>query len=104
MKNILRIGKHDLSKITGSMVALITILGLCIIPCLYAWFNIFSNWAPYEADATGRITVGVANMDEGTTALGLTINVGEKITDALAANDAIGWVFADDEKSAVKGV
>jgi putative membrane protein len=104
MKNILKIAKHDLKKITGSVVAIITILGLCIIPCLYAWFNIFSNWAPYEADATGRIIVGVANMDEGTSALGLDINVGEKIVDALAANDAIGWVFAEDETSAIEGV
>ena len=104
MKNILRISKNDLKSITGSVVAIITILGLCIIPCLYAWFNIFSNWAPYEADATGRITVGVANMDEGTNALGLSINVGDKIVDALAANDAIGWTFADDEAAAIEGV
>lgn len=104
MKNILKISKNDLKSITGSVVAIITILGLCIIPCLYAWFNVFSNWAPYEADATGRITVGVANMDEGTETLGITINVGEKIVDALAANDAIGWSFADDEKAAIEGV
>ncbi len=104
MKNILNIGKNDLKKITGSVVAIITILGLCIIPCLYAWFNIFSNWAPYESDATGRISVAVANMDSGSSAFGLSVNVGEKIVDALAANDAIGWHFADDEKAAIEGV
>jgi len=104
MKNILRISRNDLRKITGSVVAIITILGLCIIPCLYAWFNIFSNWAPYESDATGRISVAVANMDEGASALGIDINVGEKIVDALAANDDIGWVFVDDEGAAKEGV
>ena len=104
MKNILNIIRHDFGKITGSVVAIITIMGLCIVPCLYAWFNIFSNWAPYESDATGRISVAVANMDEGSSAAGLEINVGEKIVEALAANDAIGWSFADDEESAIEGV
>ena len=104
MKNILNIMHHDLRKITGSVVALITIMGLCIVPCLYAWFNIFSNWAPYESDATGRIAVAVANLDEGASALGLEVNVGDKIVEALEANDAIGWQFADDEKSAIQGV
>ena len=104
MKNILRISGNDLKRITGSMVAIITILGLCIIPCLYAWFNIFSNWAPYESDATGRISVAVANLDEGSSAFGLSINVGDKIVDALAANDAIGWQFAGSEEDAIEGV
>ena len=104
MKNILRISRNDLRRITGSMVAIITILGLCIIPCLYAWFNIFSNWAPYESDATGRISVAVANMDEGSSTLGININVGDKIVDALAANDDIGWVFVDDEDAAKEGL
>ena len=104
MKNILRIIRHDLRKISGSVVAIITIMGLCIIPCLYAWFNIFSNWAPYESDATGRISVAIANSDEGYTAAGITINVGDKIVEALKANDAIGWQFVDGEESAKERV
>lgn len=104
MKNILRIIRNDLRKVTGSVVAIITIMGLCIVPCLYAWFNIFSNWAPYESDATGRIAVAVANADAGYTAAGLTINVGEKIVDALKANDDIGWQFVESEEEAKNGV
>lgn len=104
MKNILNIGRHDLKKVTGSVVAMITMMGLCIVPCLYAWFNIFSNWSPYEADATGRIPVAVANADEGYTAAGLSVNVGDKIVSALQANDAIGWTFVDSEEEAKQGV
>ena len=104
MKNILRIIRHDLRKISGSVVAIITIMGLCIIPCLYAWFNIFSNWAPYESDATGRISVAIANSDEGYTAAGITVNVGDKIVEALKANDAIGWQFVDSEETAKERV
>ena len=100
MKNILRIMRRDLRKITGSVVAMITIMGLCIIPCLYAWFNIFSNWSPYESDATGRISVAVTNLDGGSSVAGLKINVGDKIVEALEANDDIGWVFVEGEEDA----
>ena len=104
MKNILNIVKHDAGRLTSSVVAIITIMGLCIIPCLYAWFNIFSNWAPYESEATGRIRVAVANDDRGAVMLGLSVNVGEKIKEALEANHDIGWVFTEDSESAIEGV
>ena len=104
MKNILNIMRHDLKKITGSVVAIITVMGLCLVPCCYAWFNILSNWAPYESEATGRISVAVANMDEGSNAAGFKINVGEKITEALGANEDIGWIFVESDKEAVEGV
>ena len=104
MKNIINIIRHDLKRITGSVVAIVTVMGLCLVPCSYAWFNILSNWAPYESDATGRISVAVANMDEGANAAGLSINVGEKIVEGLEANDDIGWVFLDNEEEAVEGV
>lgn len=104
MKNIINIITHDFRKLGSSIVALITIMGLCIVPCLYAWFNIFSNWAPYESEATSRIAVAVANEDKGSELLGLTINVGEKITEALKANKDIGWVILDSKDEAVEGV
>ncbi len=104
MKNILNILRHDAGKLTSSVVAIITIMGLCIIPCLYAWFNIFSNWAPYDSEATGRILVAVANEDEGAKLLGLNVNVGDKIVEALKGNDAIGWRFTDDSEQAIEGV
>jgi len=104
VKNIFNIAGYDLRKITGSVVAIITILGLCIVPCLYAWFNIFSNWSPYESEATGRISVSVVSEDEGTEILGLSINVGDKIIEALKGNDQIGWRFEENEDAAIEGV
>ena len=104
MKNILNIIKHDTRKATGSVVAIIIIMGLCIVPCLYAWFNIMSNWSPYESDATGRIKVAVASADEGAEMFGIELNVGDKIIDALKANDAIGWTFTESCEEAIEGV
>ena len=104
MRNIFNIMWHDLKRCGSSVVAIITIMGLCIVPCLYAWFNIFSNWQPYEAEATGRISVIVANEDKGSETLGLSINVGDKIVTGLEANDAIGWSFTDSAEKAKEGV
>ena len=46
MRNIWRIFRADWQRISASVVAVVVIMGLCLIPCLYAWFNIFSNWDP----------------------------------------------------------
>ena len=102
MKNILTIIKNDFKRINSSVVGLVIILGLCVVPCLYAWFNIFSNWDPYGPDATSRIKVAVASEDEGQSVLGLKINIGSQVISALEANDSIGWVFVDSEKDALE--
>ena len=46
MRNIWHIIRGDARRICRSVVAIVVIMGLCIVPCLYAWFNIFSNWDP----------------------------------------------------------
>lgn len=104
MKNILNIIRHDMKRLTASAVAMITIMGLCIIPCLYAWFNIFSNWDPYSQQSTGRIAVAVACEDQGVDMLGFKVNVGQKVVDALKGNNDIGWVFVDSTQDALNGV
>lgn len=95
MKKVWEIFRHDLKKIFTNPVAVIVLIGIMIIPALYAWFNIYSNWDPYSA--TSGIKVAVANMDEGATIEGLNVNVGDMIVDKLATNDAIGWEFMSEE-------
>lgn len=101
MKNVLSICRADLKRISTSVVAIVVLLGLCAVPCLYAWFNIFSNWDPYGSDSTGRIKVAVASADAGAEVLGLELNVGDSVIDALKANDSIGWVFCDSTDEAL---
>ena len=40
MKNIFRIFKNDVSRIRSNVIAMIVIMGITVIPTLYAWFNI----------------------------------------------------------------
>ena len=104
MKNIISICKNDLRRTSASVVAIVVILGLCAVPCLYAWFNIFSNWDPYGSESTSKIRVAVASEDKGAQLLGLDINIGSQVMSALEANSDIGWVFASDADEALEKV
>lgn len=86
------------------MVAVVIIMGLSILPALYAWFNIFSNWDPYEPAATSQLKVAVASDDAGAEIMGLSLNVGDSVLEALGANTTIGWVFPGTTEEALEGV
>ena len=59
MNKILKVFTNDMKKISTNVIAVVIILGLSILPSLYAWFNIFSNWDPYGPGSTGNIKVAV---------------------------------------------
>ena len=49
---------RDIRKIRTNVIALIVVLGVTVVPCLYAWFNIAASWDPYGN--TGNLKVAVA--------------------------------------------
>ena len=104
MKNIFGIFRADFRRISNSVVASVVIIGLCLVPCLYAWFNILSNWDPYGEASTSNIKVAVANEDRGAKLMGMELNIGSLVMDGLAANHQLGWVFVDDRQTALEGV
>ncbi|NFF68826.1 YhgE/Pip family protein [Clostridium sporogenes] len=101
MKNIFRIYIRDLQNITTNWVAIVVMLGLMILPSLYAWFNIESSGDPYAN--TKSISVAVVNKDKAAVFKGQSINVGQELVNKLKINKNIGWKFVD-EKEAEKGV
>ena len=104
MKQIIRIFISDFKRLKTNVVAVVMIIGLSILPCLYAWFNILSNWSPYGPDATSHIKVAVASDDKGLTIDDKTFNMGETVIEGLEANTSIGWVFTDTTEEAIDGV
>ena len=46
-KNIFKVFKRDLKKIFTNSMAIILVVGITVLPSLYAWFNIYANWDPY---------------------------------------------------------
>ncbi len=103
MKNIWKIFTGDLKKLVRQPFALIIIIGLCVIPSLYAWFNIFANWDPYAN--TGGIPVAVVSLDQDYTLKdGSVVNMGESVLDSLHSNTSVKWTFLDTEEEALEGV
>lgn len=102
MKKVFQIFKRDLKRLLRNPVAMVITIGVCIIPSLYAWYNIEANWDPY-GNTTG-VRIAVANEDRGVeTELTGELNAGEQTVEKLRENDALGWEFTDAE-SAKEGV
>ena len=103
MRNIWTIFTRDLRKIRNNVIALIVVLGVTVVPCLYAWFNIAASWDPYGN--TGNLKVAVASVDEGYTGnlIPLQLNLGDQVLSALRENTQLDWVFTTKSK-AMRGV
>ena len=103
MRNIIEIFKRDIARIRTNVIALLVILGITIVPPLYAWFNIAASWDPYGN--TSSLKVAVASVDEGYEGelIPLNINIGDSVLSALRENTQLDWVFTTKEK-ATKGV
>jgi len=92
MKMIKKIFVSDMKALFGNFFVLAIALGLCVLPALYAWFNIYSNWDPYGS--TGNLRIAVASQDKGfTDSTGKASNAGEEVIASLKKNKSIRWVF-----------
>ncbi|WP_373600934.1 YhgE/Pip domain-containing protein [Paraclostridium bifermentans] len=101
MRNIFYIFRKDIKDIFTNYAMLIVVSALCILPSLYAWFNIKASWDPYGS--TSNISVAVVNNDKGTSIKGTDINIGDELVSNLKENTDLGWKFVNKEK-ARKGV
>lgn len=103
MKHILHIFRKDVTGLSRNLFALVIAGGLCIIPSLYAWFNIYSNWDPYAN--TSSLKVAVVSEDSGFSSKGSDpVNMGNQVVEQLHDNTGVGWVFPQDTDAALKGV
>ncbi|MFP3885837.1 YhgE/Pip domain-containing protein [Priestia filamentosa] len=105
MKHIFQIYRNDWVRIFKVPMALFLVVGLMILPSLYAWFNIKASWDPYSN--TKDIEIAVVNKDEGTFIhkgkINKKIDVGEEVVKSLKENKDLGWKFVS-EKEAQRGV
>lgn len=62
--DIKEIGKRDLKSIFSTKATFVTILALCIIPCLYTLINVKAIWSPYSDKELQNIKIDVVNFDK----------------------------------------
>lgn len=97
MKNALLVFKRDVKSIIRNPVAIIIVLGICIIPSLYAWVNIKACWDTYNNTST--IPIAVVNNDKGSVLNDKEINVGNDVVEELKNNKKIGWEFVNEKEA-----
>ncbi len=103
MNNIWKIFVADIKGLIKHPFAMIIAIGLCILPSLYAWFNIYSNWDPYGN--TSNIQIAIISEDEGYTEEdGTYVNMGDEVVEEMEAKTTIAWTVVDTAEEAENGV
>ncbi|MFV0320557.1 MAG: YhgE/Pip family protein [Microbacterium sp.] len=92
MRNILHVFTRDALRILKAPMTWAIVLGIIILPSLYAWVNIIAFWDPYGN--TQKVKVAVVNLDEGaTSSVTGPLNVGDQVIDQLKDNHQLDWQF-----------
>ena len=103
MRNIWTVFKTDIRTLSKCFFACVVVVAIALLPSLYAWLNIYSNWDPYGN--TGGISIAVASLDEGyTDEDGTYGNKGDDVVADLREATSINWVIVDTEEEAKGGV
>lgn len=103
MRNIWTVFKTDIRSLSKCFFACVVVVAIALLPSLYAWLNIYSNWDPYGN--TGGISIAVASLDEGyTDEDGTYENKGDDVVADLREATSINWVIVDTEEEAKGGV
>ncbi len=102
MKNIIEIFQDDIREIFRKVRTWIVIIGLILLPSMYAWPNILSAWDPYGH--TNNIKVAVVTEDNGAEVEGQKVNLGENLIDGLKNNKNLDWQFVSNKQEAEEGV
>ncbi|WP_304426231.1 YhgE/Pip domain-containing protein [uncultured Adlercreutzia sp.] len=103
MRMIWEIFAGDVRNLFRNVIAAIVVVGLVLVPPMYAWFTTLGFWDPY--DNTGNIKVAVASADEGfqSDLMPARLNAGEQVISKLRANDQFAWQFVSED-AAIEGV
>ncbi|WP_459480114.1 YhgE/Pip family protein [Clostridium saccharoperbutylacetonicum] len=97
MSIIFKIYKRDIKKIITNTPLMIIIVGLLLVPALYAWINIIASWDPYGN--TKGLLVAAVNNDKGAEIKNMQVNVGKEVIDKLKDNQSIGWTFVEQNEA-----
>ena len=94
--NIIEIMKNDFKSAFSNPIVTIVLIGLIILPSLYALLNIQACWDPYGN--TGEVEFAIANLDNGTSFQDTKLNVGDELVKDLKTNDKFKWVFVSEKE------
>lgn len=93
---IFAIFRRDALRLPKNPIALVIVVGVCILPALYSWYTIAAFWDPYQN--TSSIKIAVANEDEGADVpVADHLDVGDQVVASLKENHELDWQFMDEQ-------
>ena len=92
---IAEIMKNNFKGAFSNPIVVIVLIGVIILPSLYALLNIQACWDPYGN--TGDVPFAIANLDEGASFNDKDINVGKELVKDLKNNDKFKWTFVSED-------
>lgn len=103
MPRFLKIAGRDARNTFKNTIALVVCVGMIVIPCFYAWFNIWGSWDPYGN--TKNLKVALVNNDDGykSDLIPVNVNLGQEVVGDLRASKSIGYIVTDED-DALEGV
>ena len=96
ISNVVEIIKKDFKSAFSNPIVTIVLIGIIILPSLYALINIQACWDPYGN--TGEVQFAIANLDKGASYDGVEINVGDELIKDLKNNDKFNWTFVTEDE------
>ena len=96
VNKVLEIIRNDFKSAFSNPIVTIILVGLIILPSLYALINIDACWDPYGN--TGQVEFAITNLDKGATFDGNKINVGNELVKDLKDNDKFKWTFVTEDE------
>ena len=99
MNNMLRLAADDVRRLFSNVVSVIITLGLIVLPSIFSWYNVLACWNVF--DNTNKLTVAVANTDEGYASdlIPIPVNLGDQVVSVLRASDKMNWAFVDEQEA-----
>lgn len=94
--NIIEIMRNDFKSAFSNPIVTIVLIGIIILPSLYALINIYACWDPYGN--TDEVEFAIANLDNGTSFEGTKINVGNELVKDLKNNTKFKWTFVTEDE------
>lgn len=101
MRKIWQIYLTDWKNVFKVSTGTLLVIGIILLPSVYAWVNLKAMWDPYAN--TSGIKIAVTSQDQGTEMNGKKINIGDEVLHSLQHNKKLGWTFVN-EAEARRGV
>lgn len=87
--SILTLPRSEWRRLTSGFDPIKTLIGLSLIPLLYAAVYLYANWDPYGN--MGEVDAALVNLDTGADFDGETRVIGDDVADDLLEDGSFGW-------------